>query len=370
MIKSQVRDYNIVVIITHFVPPQIKVTSLVRDYLLGRLKFEYLRSWARLIKHGTRGNQPWKRDIMTRARRENSKYREDYLAQVIKSLEEIECKSLHIHVFSNQLIDFPVIKKSTKFQCHVYKKYSKMNQLNNSPWSENEQNSPWYLLWEHKDLLRSLGETEDSETLYIVTENDFLITQKNIDYWLRNRIALRKSQLIPSFILIEYSKNRRNWFCPSIHDFNDRSKEKWSLISISNKTFAHIPSLYAGMFIFDWELISEYINSEAIDPVKSKSLTWWDLGARAAMGLQFHEPPMGLTDRYVIGLNGGGDGFEMGALLHHLPNLYVSVPEVSSKFPTINQILDKVQLAPMHSLSHRDNLSVLSHDRNKFTPNS
>jgi hypothetical protein len=63
-------EIDLHVFITHFEPPTPTFVSYIRDFLRPRFSSEYLRSWARLVKHGTRGNQPWKKDVMTTVRRE------------------------------------------------------------------------------------------------------------------------------------------------------------------------------------------------------------------------------------------------------------------------------------------------------------
>jgi hypothetical protein len=332
-------EYKLNVIITNFVPPPISWKKLFYDYVAQRLTFEYFLSWARLLKHGTRGNQTWKLDVMTIPRRKRDKFREDYLAQVIKNFESLDFKALNIHVFSNKDFPYNPIRKSTSLSVYVYDCYKEMNQLNNSPWLEDDVASPWNLLWEHKEILKNFaGDRSEEKTLYLVSENDIFLSRENFEYWILNREITKRSGFIPSFVLVEYSQSSKAWLCPSIHNKKEVDLSKWSRVKIQGSEYLQVPSLYAGFFILDRRLLEEYVLSDAIDPVKSKSLTWWDKGARSAMGLQFVNIPSGFPDRYLIKVTDDRQDLEVGALAHHLPNLYVSVPEVSVNFPSISEL--------------------------------
>lgn len=336
---SNLNDYKLKVVITHFVPPPLSARRFLRDFFVRRLTVAWLRSWARLFKYGTRGNQPWKIDIMTFPRRSRDKFREEYLAQVVKNLESLGFESVDVHIFSNREFTYEKIKNSTNLYTHVFEIYNEMNVLNNSPWLEDEKRNPWNLLWEHKSLLKEfVREKKEDKVLYLVTDNDLLIGRENFEYWITNRERLRQGGFLPSYILAEYSQNSNSWLCPSIHKKYDIDISKWSSITIAGIEYLSIPSLYAGFFIMDDQLLAEYVQSEAIDPILSKSLTWWDKGARSAMGLQFVNVPSGFSDRYLIRLLDDDLDFEMGSLVHHLPNLYASVPEVSQNFPSISAL--------------------------------
>ena len=129
----ELKDYELQVFITHFIPPRISKTQRLNDFVKPRLTLEYLRSWARLFKHATSGHQPWKRDIMTKPRAKRAEFREEYRAQVISGLEQIDLKKLVIHIFSNQDFSYSPLNTKTQVRIHKFEHYNSMNSLNNSP---------------------------------------------------------------------------------------------------------------------------------------------------------------------------------------------------------------------------------------------
>jgi hypothetical protein len=337
------KEYELQVFITHFVPPQISKTQRLSDFIRPRLTLEYLRSWARLVKHGTRGNQPWKSDIMTKPRAKRAEFRDEYLAQVISGLEQIDSKKLMIHIFSNEDFHYPTLSPKTAVKIHKFERYKAMHSQNNSPWTMDYESNPWNLLWEHKESLRELSkEKVDFKRLVIILENDVSLRTENLIYWLRERERLRDSGLVPSFLRLEYSKSLKDWICIDLHNLkSDTSGAKKFLINDSN--YLQIPSLYSGITILDRELLGEYVSSSAIDKIGSSRLIWWDLGARASMGIQFVNIPEGYADRHVIGLDSKTQFASLGSLLHHLPNLYSSVPKLEGRFLSFSELPNWIQ---------------------------
>ena len=104
-----------------------------------------------------------------------------------------------------------------------------------------------------------------------------------------------------------------------------------------------IPDYSSGIAIFDFDLLKEYANSPAIDCESSRGLTWWDNGARAALGLQFVNIPKGFMDRHVHVLAKDGKSLHAGAWVHHLPNLYCSVQELTEKLPSVSEFNELIE---------------------------
>ena len=334
----ELKDYELQVFITHFIPPRISKTQRLNDFVKPRLTLEYLRSWARLFKHATRGHQPWKRDIMTKPRAKRAEFREEYLAQVISGLEQIDSKRLVIHIFTNKDFYYPTLSSKTEINIHKFEKYNIMHSQNNSPWTEDFESNPWNLLWEHKENLRKLSKKEaDFKRLVLILENDVSIRTENLIYWLQERERLRESGLVPSFLRLEYSERKKDWICIDLHNLkSDNSRAKKLLIN--NSYYLQIPSLYSGITVLDQDLLDEYVSSSAMDKIGSSNLIWWDLGARASMGIQFVNIPEGFTDRHVIRLGHKTQSVSSGSLLHHLPNLYSSVPKLEGKFLSFSEL--------------------------------
>jgi len=188
----------------------------------------------------------------------------------------------------------------------------------------------YYLFWRKIEFFRR-------KRIFLVLENDVLFTQQNLNYWLKNRETLRHSRLVPSFLRIEYSQNLGDWICIDIHGMN--SLKERILRKIADNLVLQIPSLYSGLIVLDDELLVEYVESKAIDKLQSKELIWWDLGARASMGIQFVNIPQYFSDRHVIPLYQPLNlEVPKEALVHHLPNLYSSVPELANRYPTLDRV--------------------------------
>jgi hypothetical protein len=300
---------------------------------------EYLRSWARLAKHGTRGFQPWKKDIMTNPRKIQQSERDAKLAEVLRVVESINASKINFYIYTNSDFQISTTSRSSSIYIKVFKQYDRMNTRNNSPWTNDFVKSPWNLLWEHKkDLIDFSRQETKRKRIFVVLENDVLFTGENLDYWFKNRENLRTLGLVPSFLRIEHEKNFGKWICIDVHDL--ALLEKIEQIEVNNSAYIQLPKLYSGLTVLDDELLKEYVKSKAIQKKESQELIWWDLGARASMGVQFVQTPPGYSDRHVIGLSSSSDEIDRHALVHHLPNLYASVKELAQKYPKLDQLND------------------------------
>lgn len=334
------KDYEIHVFITNFIPNEVSLKSRVFDFIRPRLSFAYLRSWARLVKHRTRGHQPWKRDVMTIPRRRANKLRNTYLAQVIRALEMIPCKSLSINIYSNKKQAIAKSRNATEISWIEREGFSRMNSQNNSPWKESDSESPWNLVWENRTALKVLHESNLPEkSLILILENDVLFTVENLYYWITERENLRNSRLLPGFVRIEYSNLRNEWLCIDIHDSKHLDSTDFIKCHvISDRCYLQVSKLYNGLVILDKELLAEFVKSDAFDKKLSKVLIWWDLGARASSGLQFVDTPYGFSDRYLIAFDKATGELHAASSVHHLPNLYSGVQQVSANMPSLQEL--------------------------------
>jgi hypothetical protein len=332
-------NYDLNVYITHFVPPKPTILSLIKSFFTPRLSSAYLRSWARLLRHGTRGNQPWKKDVMTKIRKTDQNNRLIYFCRLLQSLASIELRNLTVNIVTNSKEASEQILSlgfDIDLNFHVFPQYNKMNQIHNSPWIEGDPTSPWNLVWEHKDLLKKDSLKGNENSLYLYIENDMLFTQKNLDYWISNRRKLDKFKLIPSFMIVEYSMKKDSWVAINQFKHEQIDPNGCSGVEIGEQRFIELPNTYSAMFLMDLKLLKEYMNSKAFDRAASRELIWWDLGARASMGAQFINIPQGFTSRHVVELS--KSGVSKGALVHHLPNLYTRQLQNSEKYFSVESI--------------------------------
>ncbi len=340
---ESIQDYELKVFITHHVSDVDDWIKRCIDFVAVRFRPGYLRSWARLFKHGTRGHKFWRKDIMTDARRAANVFRDAYLAQVIRQIELIPARGITFYIYSNMDIAAPIVSPSSQVILRVVPDLKRPNSRNNSPWEEKDARSPWRLLWQHKaDLIELSHDPKHRNNLFVVIENDTLISEGNLVDWLRNRKLLKKYNLLPSFLRIEFKKATSEWKCIDIHNKEGLNNIKVLEAEGTDSKFVQIPSLYSGTIILDWELLKEYVASDAISIEKSKRLIWWDLGARSSAGLQFWRIPEGFHDRYVIEICPKTNSVRTSSTIHHLPNLYVSVPKVQIGMPNLSELREMI----------------------------
>jgi hypothetical protein len=335
------KQYDLNVYITHFVPPKSTFISLLKSFIKPRLSLAYLRSWARLLKHGTRGNQPWKKDIMTRSRKHDQINRMVYLSRLIESLSNLNVKSLTINIFTNsneaaKSISEAGFKASIKY--HVFPKYNKMNQFHNSPWIENDSESPWNLVWEHKSLLEKDYKKGNSKSLYLYIENDILFTQQNLQYWIDEIKVTSKYSLMPSFLRVEFDVKNEKWVAIDVFNNTKLNVKSLPRLKIRNKLFVQLPNSYSGLYLLNHSQLKIHIASKAFSKTASKDLTWWDLGARATSGNQFVGVPKGFSSRHVIKLDRKTLIPDESVIVHHMPNLYTKTLKLGANTPGLTDI--------------------------------
>jgi hypothetical protein len=317
--------YDLNVYITHFVPPKTTALNQIKSFFAPRFSYAYLRSWARLLKHGTRGNQPWKKDVMTKSRSADQINRMIYLSRILQSLSSIRVKSLTVNIVTNSEDSSQQIAAmgfNLKLNFHIFPQYNKMNHLNNSPWNEDDPTSPWNLVWEHKKLLSDDFLKGNVDSLYLYMENDILFTQQNLEYWLNESPSLNELQLSPSFLRVEFDHENSEWIAIDVFDDSKINIDNCPKICHDNFYFMQISNSYSGLYLLDQNQLQIHLKSKAFSKLESRELIWWDLGARATSGNQFLSVPDGFSSRNVIKVDKETLVPSKECFIHHLPNLY------------------------------------------------
>lgn len=323
--NRNVEDIHLRVFITHFVPPKITIYKQIRDFTRPRLTREYIRSWARLLKHGTRGNMAWKKDIMTQVRRDANRNRLFHLHNTILYLAKVPSASLEVYIHTNSHRNAAIIRSnwdSLNVNVVVHDEFRDMNVLNNSPWILGEESNPWLLTWKHKSTLSACVARGSENSIYVCMEDDAIFTADNLIYFLSFKDKLKNFGLIPSFLRTEWSYVNNEYvaidhFAKEKLNVRDLPKKK-----IDNRIFVELPNSYSGIIVLDQELAEEYLESPASNELESRKLTWWDIGARAAMGLQFVSVPKGFNSRNVVLVDKQKNGIDVSAWIAHQPNIY------------------------------------------------
>lgn len=320
-----IQDINLRVFITHFVPPKLTIYKQVRDFTRPRFTREYIRSWARLLKHGTRGNMTWKKDIMTQIRRDANRNRLFHLHNTLLYLAKIPSASLEVYIHTNSHRHAAIIRRNwDKFNVKVmvHDEFRDMNVLNNSPWIVDDKSNPWLLTWKHKSSLSACVARGPDNSIYVCMEDDVIFTVDNLTYFLNFKDELKNFGLLPSFLRTEWSYVN-DQFVAIDHlakvELNTRELPKKK---VDNRIFVELPNPYSGIIVLDQELAEEYLLSPASNELESRALTWWDIGARSAMGLQFVNVPKGFNSRNVVLVDKQKTGIDVSAWIAHQPNIY------------------------------------------------
>jgi hypothetical protein len=282
---------------------------------------------------------------MTQVRANDYPNRYKYLSEVLDELAKLKVNHLVVNIFSNSNeveLELAKIGNYSKVKFHYFTKYNRMNVFNNSPWVYDDDKSPWLLTWEHRNYLKRDLVNSNENTLFLYLENDMKFSQENLDYWINAKANLTGTLLIPAFVRVEEIVGSNQWVAidhfggkPSI--FKNLPKH-----SAAEEIFVQLDNPYCACYLLDKELAAEFVNSKAFDEKASRELTWWDIGARAAMGLGFVNPPTGFKSRHVVPVQKVGQYYKIqdDAKLHHLPNLYCQVEEIKKNFLPVNQIIE------------------------------
>lgn len=281
---------------------------------------------------------------MTDIRANDYPNRYKYLSKVLDELAELKVNQLVINILSNSNEverELAKIGNYSKVKFHYFPKYNRMNVFNNSPWVYDDEKSPWLLTWEHRNYLKRDLVDSNENTLFLYLENDMKFSQENLDYWINAKANLTGTPLIPAFVRVEEIVDSNQWV--AIDHFGGKPSMFKNLPkhTAADKIFVQLDNPYCACYLLDKQLAAEFVNSKAFDEKASRELTWWDIGARAAMGLGFVNPPTGFKSRHVVPVKKVDNFFiiQNDARLHHLPNIYSRVGGTNNQYLDVNEII-------------------------------
>jgi|APCry1669189241_1035207.scaffolds.fasta_scaffold13855_3 hypothetical protein len=175
---------------------------------------------------------------------------------------------------------------------------------------------PLLLTWAHFTVFKELL-LDESFTHFMYIEDDTLITQENMSYWLEGRELLRQYGLIPSFLRVEKKANDTQWYCSDCpHPFYIYALPRVQVKK--NLGFVNFPELYQGMYLLDRELMEEHLRG----PTYSPNSGVWGIQEKAAQGVTFANVPKGFTTRNLVPYMLDSHQVDQRCLIHHLPNNY------------------------------------------------
>jgi len=199
-----------------------------------------------------------------------------------------------------------------------------------------ENGHDFLLTWSHFSLMKK-NLNEFTHFLYL--EDDIEFSRKNLNYWIDAREKLKYTGLIPGFFRIE-----------KINDFDVYSTDvikpmslyDCGLIDVENsETFISIVYPYQGMYLFDRELMNEFLESKDFNPdfsqnpsIKSWNRTNFGIREKSALGLTYISVPAGFNSRIVLPFNFINGVLHDTCFVHHLPNNYAT--DKNSPFGKVN----------------------------------
>lgn len=178
---------------------------------------------------------------------------------------------------------------------------------------------PYMLTWAHKCRMLEFKETAFTHFAYL--EDDMVLTQDLVDYWVdvRSRFQKRNLNLIPGFFRVEF-KDGRAYSVDIKHPYRVNDLTRVTL----DRVYVSLPHAYQGCFLMDRELVEEHIKSSSFSPETCRRIpnTANDTRERANMGNMYENIPEGFAHRMLVPL----DIFPE-CWIHHCADTYVNMPD-------------------------------------------
>lgn len=205
---------------------------------------------------------------------------------------------------------------------------------------------PYLLAWCHKDVFRQHLDLKQCEfTHYLYLEDDILITEQNIHYWMEARERLRPFGLLPSFVRFEVNASSQQRVSTDSKNTVDSSRSAKIIFPDLNYAYLNLPNPYQATYLLDNELLAEHffdVSSYSPDAPPA-----WNLSReKAALGLTFHRIPYGFEARNVVGYRMDLQRLDERSLIHHTPNNYANDSTSGYGKIEINQLIHPAVAMP------------------------
>lgn len=156
--------------------------------------------------------------------------------------------------------------------------------------------NPRLLTWEHKRFIEPWLETASpGEDFFMYIEDDIEVTNQNLMYFIRTNRVLKKHGLIPGFLRYEKKGDEVRLVDVTQPEYWQRERS----VRIDGRTYHACVNPYWAGFVLDRDLAKEYVASRSYR-LDASEFVPWNVQERAAMGLTFEEPRLGLRTRIVV----------------------------------------------------------------------
>lgn len=247
----------------------------------------------------------------------------NYLQKCLASLAEIDFDTqiyLVTNTFDNDQLS--MVNKLVDPNTTIVKSY--------------ENGHDFLLTWSHFSLMKY---NVDLYTHFLYLEDDIEFSHENFVYWINAREKLKSSGLIPGFFRFE-KLNDSDKFSTDV--IKPMSLYDCKLIEVEHSdTYINIVYPYQGMYLFDKELLQEFLSSKEFNPdfsqnsiIKTWNTTNFGIREKAALGLTYISIPNGFKSRIVLPYDFRNNCLDVKCFVHHLPNNYAT--DINSQFGKVN----------------------------------
>ena len=247
-----------------------------------------------------------------------------FLSKICKAIEKIN---------SNTDITLIVDKEGFLKKNTIKKFISKTTKININFFYPKNLLDPRLLTYSHFEVFKKKIKSK-KYTHFLYLEDDILINENNIKYWMVARKALKNTKLIPVFLRTEINfKNKKNYLVDSTRKnlFFFQSK---LINNLKNIAFVNLFNFFTPTYFYDRELMIEHLsgpsssidfghgtfNSDYINP------NMIELGVmeRAATLLAYKDVPLGFFHRNVVPVNIKSKLLKDYCLIKHLSNRFTN----------------------------------------------
>jgi len=206
--------------------------------------------------------------------------------------------------------------------------------------------NPWLLTWTHKQLML-IAFRSRRFSHYIYTEDDIRLSEDNILNWIALKTTLDltdKNGCFPSFARVEYCKKSNGWkYTDQLRPISARETPHIEARFHSQRVKLYqLPNPYQAMYIYDDELMGEYVsaptfqidNCKSLKNIDNKSWGGGGVAEDSALGLTYIKPKYPFLTRNLLPVDSYTCIPLPGFLIHHLTNNYAE-NHTSQGFATI-----------------------------------
>ena len=188
--------------------------------------------------------------------------------------------------------------------------------------SRKVKSSPYDLILAHKEFLLKNFINSSKFTHFLHTEDDLLIKKNNIQYWLENRVLLKKYGLFPSFFRIE-KMNKDDFYRSTDVGF----QVLWFLapkIKLDDLYFVNMPNPSQSNYLLDKDLAKEMLDF----PVNLKRHYYLNsnvgIREKTNTGAMFSNVPNNFISRNVVPVLIKSYKIDSNCFIIHLPGNYAN----------------------------------------------